>query len=156
MFQCCPPQPQMMPGMPAFWAPTGPQPRRLTWGRVRAPKPQKEQPKKNSPQASPETQMQQNTVNSSVLWLGSRARAPEGPKTNGKKARTAQRASQPQQKQNGQNNSPTRCTAVMASIAFVKQGPSIAGTPGSAWRQNARKRFSYIPPIPSNKQCFMG
>ena len=37
-------------------------------------RPQKEQPKKSSPQARPETQMQQNTVNSSVLWLGSRAR----------------------------------------------------------------------------------
>ena len=30
---------------------------------------------KSSPQASPETQMQQHTVNSSVLWLGSRTRA---------------------------------------------------------------------------------
>ena len=29
-YACCPPQPQMMPGMPAFWAPAGPQPRRLT------------------------------------------------------------------------------------------------------------------------------
>ena len=38
-------------------------------------RPQKEQPKLSSPQASPETQMQQNTANSSVLWLGSRARA---------------------------------------------------------------------------------
>ena len=37
--------------------------------------PQKKQPKKSSPQASPETQMQHNTVNSSVLWLGSCARA---------------------------------------------------------------------------------
>ena len=36
---------------------------------------QKKQPKKSSPQTRPETQMQQNTVNSSVLWLGSRARA---------------------------------------------------------------------------------
>ena len=32
-----PTQPQMMPGMPAFWAPAGPQPRRLTRGRARAP-----------------------------------------------------------------------------------------------------------------------
>ena len=31
--------------------------------------------KKKQPKKSPETQMQQNTVNSSVLWLGSRARA---------------------------------------------------------------------------------
>ena len=55
---------------------------------------QKKQPKKSSPQARPDTQMQQNTVNSSILWLGSRARAraPEGPKTNAKKARTAQHA----------------------------------------------------------------
>ena len=87
--------------------------------RARAKRPQKQQPKKNSPQASPETQMQQNTVNSSVLWLGWRARAPEGPKTNGKKARTAQHASQPQQKQNGQNNSPTLSTAVFGGIYSV-------------------------------------
>ena len=52
-------------------------------------RPQKEQPNKSSPQASPETQMQQSTVNSSVLWLGlARARAQEGPKTNGTKARS--------------------------------------------------------------------
>ena len=38
-------------------------------------RPQKEQPKKNRPQTSPETQTQQNTANSSVLWLGSGARA---------------------------------------------------------------------------------
>ena len=48
-----------------------------------------------------------------------RARAPEGPRTNGKKARTAQRASQPQQKQNGQNNSPPLSTAVFDGIYSV-------------------------------------
>ena len=80
---------------------------------------QKKQPKKSSPQARPEPQMQQNTVNSSVLWLGSRARAPKSPKTNAKKARTAQRASQPQQKQNGQNNRPTLSTAVFGGIYSV-------------------------------------
>ena len=65
-----------MQGMPAFWAPSGSQFRRLTWGRARAhQRLQKKQPKKSSPQASPEMQMQQNTVNSSILWLGSRARA---------------------------------------------------------------------------------
>ena len=62
-----------MPGMPAFWAPSGPQSRRVAHARARQ-RTQKKQPKKSSPQASPEKQMQQNTVNSSVLWLGSRAR----------------------------------------------------------------------------------
>ena len=63
-----------MPGMPAFWAPSGPQSRRLTWGRARAP----EDPKKAAQKEQPASQAgneQQNTVNSSVLWLGSRVRA---------------------------------------------------------------------------------
>ena len=77
-------------------------------------RPQKQQPKKNSPQASPETQKQQNTVNSSVLRA--RARRPENQR---EKARTAQHASQPQQKQNGQNNSPPLSTAVFDSIYSV-------------------------------------
>ena len=72
----------VLPGMPAFWAPAGPQPRGLTVGRARAP----EAPERAAQKEQPETQMQQNTVNSSVLWLGSRAR---------QKA-AAQRASQPQ------------------------------------------------------------
>ena len=133
-----------MPGMPAFWAPAGPQPRRLTWGRARArQRTQKKQHKKSSPQASPETQTQQNTVNGSVLWLGSRARAPKSPKTNGKKARTAQRASQPQQEQNGQNNSPTLSAAVFLRYLqrFGERGPSITGMPGSAWRKNEPRLY---------------
>ena len=51
-------------------APAGPQPRRLTWGRARA---RARGPRKSSPKEQPVRQ--QNTVNSSVLWLGSRARA---------------------------------------------------------------------------------
>ena len=108
----------MMLGMPAFWAPARPQPRRLTWVARARQRPQKQQPKKNSPQASPETQMQQNTVNSSVLWLGSRARA-RRPENQREKARTAQHASQPQQKQSGQNNSPTLSAAVFGRIYSV-------------------------------------
>ena len=83
-------------------------------------RPQKEQPNMNSPQASPKTQMQQNTVNSSVLWPGSRAPAPEGPKTSRKNATTAQHASQPQQKPNGQNNSPTLSAAVLGGIYSLR------------------------------------
>ena len=106
-------------------------------GRARArQRTRKKQPKKSSPQARPEAQMQEITVNSSVLWLGSRARAPEGPKTNAKKARTAQHASQPQQKQNGQNQHSSFWRYFQR---FVERGPSIAGVPGSAWRQNAQK-----------------
>ena len=89
------------------------------WGRARARlRPQKERPKKSSPQASPQAQRQQHTVNSSVSWLGSRARGPEGPKTNGKKARAAQHASQPQQRQNGQNSCPLLSTAVFVAPGF--------------------------------------
>ena len=50
--------------------------------------------------------------------MGSRARTPKGPKINGKKARAAH-ASQPQQKQNGQNNSPTLSTAVFGGIYSI-------------------------------------
>ena len=81
-------------------------------------RPQNEHPKKSSPQASPETQTQQNSVNSGVLWLGSRASAPAGPKTNGEKTMTAQRTNQ-LQKQNGQNNSPTLSIAVFDGICGV-------------------------------------
>ena len=51
--------------------------------------------------------------------MGSRARAPEGPKTNGKKARTAQRASQPQRQQNGQNNNKPLSAAVFDGIYSI-------------------------------------
>ena len=43
-----PHQPQMMQGMPAFWAPAGPQPRRLTWGRARE-RARARGPRKSSP-----------------------------------------------------------------------------------------------------------
>ena len=43
-----PPKPQIMPGMLAFWAPSGPQPRRLTWGRARA-RARARGPQKSSP-----------------------------------------------------------------------------------------------------------
>ena len=79
--------------------------------RARARGPRKSSPKRAARKPA-QTQMQQTAVNSCVLWLGSRARAPEGPKTNGKKARTAQRASQPQQQQNGQNNNKPLSAAV--------------------------------------------
>ena len=150
--------------MPAFWAPAGPQPRRLTWGRGRArarerQRTQKKQPKKSSLQASPETQMQQNTVNSSVLWLGSRARAraPEGPKTNGKKARTAQHASHSNSKtdRTRTNRSAQQFWTVFTAFCRAR----------AQHRRHARQRLApkcakmslaYIPPIPSKKQCFMG
>ena len=106
---------------------------------------QKKQPKKSSPQASPETQTQQDTVNSSVLWLGrARARrAPKSPKTNGKKARTAQRASQPQQEQNGQNNSPTLSAAVF--WRYLQR----FGERGRQAPKCAKMSLAYTPPTPS-------
>ena len=102
-------------GDSSFLGPSRDPNQRLTWGRARARAPEAAETaaQKNSPQASPETQKQQNTVNSSILWPGSRARARQ------KKARTAQRASQPQQKQNGQNNSPPLSTAVFDGIYSV-------------------------------------
>ena len=112
-----------------FWAPAG-QPRRLTWGSARARRrPQKEQPKKSSPQASPETQMQQNTVHSSVLWLGSRARAP----TDGSKTKRTE------QQPAAQHSSFCRFLQ-----RFVERGPSIAGVPGSARRYLLKISASWV------------
>ena len=79
----------------------------FTWGRARA------------PEAPERAAQKEQAASQPVLWLWSRARAPEGPKTNGKKAETAQHASQQQQKQNGQNNSPTLSAAVFDSIFGV-------------------------------------
>ena len=123
---------------PTFWAPAGPQPRRLTWGRARAPEAPETAAQKEQP--SPETQMQQKTVNSSVLWLGSRARArrPENQREKSKdraarEAATA-KAKRTEQQPNAQHSSFWRYLQ-----RFVERGPSIAGMPGSAWRHNAQK-----------------
>ena len=81
-YACCPPQPQMMPGMPALGPSRAPT-QKADMG-SRAPEPPERAAQKE--QASPETQMQQNTVNSSVLWLGSRAHARQkGRKQTGQK-----------------------------------------------------------------------
>ena len=101
---------------------------------------QKKQPKKSSPQARPETQMQQNTVNSSVLWLGSRARArrPENQREKSKdraeREPATAKAKRTEQQPNAQHSSFWRYLQ-----RFVERGPSIAGMLGSAWRQNAQK-----------------
>ena len=107
---------------------------------------QKKQPKKSSPQARPETQMQQNTVNSSVLWLGSRARArrPENQREKSKDRAAREpataKAKRTEQQPNAQHSSFWRYLQ-----RFEERGPSIAGMPGSAWRQNAQKSASLIP-----------
>ena len=157
-FACCPPQPQMMPGMPAFCAPAGPQPRRLTWGRARArQRPHKQQPKKNSPQASPETQTQQHTANSSFLWLGSRARARrKARKPTGKKQGPhSARASHSKSKTD-------RTTAQRSAQQFFAVFTAFWRA-RTQHRRHARQRLApkcakmslaYIPPIPSKKQCF--
>ena len=67
-------------------------------------------PRKSSPKRAARKPARKRKCNKTpyiaAFWVARTcARAPEGPKTNGKKARTAQLASQPQQKQNGQNNS---------------------------------------------------
>ena len=70
----------MMPGDASFLGPAGPKLRRFTWAARASQRHQNEQPKKNSPQASPETQAQQISVNSSVFVAGvarARARRPE-------------------------------------------------------------------------------
>ena len=78
-----------------------------------------------------------------------RARAPQGPKTRWeKKPRTAQHTSQPQQKQNNQNISPTRSIAFFDGIYGVL--PSIAGMPGSK-NEPCLCFFGTF-----SKQCFMG
>ena len=62
-----------------------------------------------------------------------RAHAPEGPKTIAKKARTAQHASQPQQKQTDRTTAHRSAQQFLTVFtAFCRGGPSIAG-------QNARK-----------------
>ena len=94
--------PQMMPGMPAFWAPAGPQPRRLTWGRARARQKARKPTEKSKDRA---------------------AREPATAK-----------AKRTEQQPTTQHSSFRRYVQ-----RFVEQGPSVAGMPGSAWRQNARK-----------------
>ena len=150
----------MMPGMPAFWALAGTQARRLTWGRARAcQRPQKQQPKKNSPQASPETQKQQNTVNSSVLWLGSRARARQ-------KARKPTRKKQgPRSTRASHSKSKTdRTTAHRSAQQFLTVFTAFCRA-RAQHRRHARQRLApkcakislaYIPPTPSKKHCFLG
>ena len=135
---------------------------RLTWGRARArQRPQKQQPKKNSPQASPETQKQQNTVNSSVLWLGSRARA-----------RARQKARKPTRKKQGPRSARAshsksktdRTTAHRSAQQFLTVFTAFCKA-RAQHRRHARQRLApkcakmslaYIPPTPSKKHCFLG
>ena len=108
--------------------------------------------------ARTETQTQQNTVHSSVFWLGSRARAPEGPKTNGDKARTEQRTSQPQQKQHGQNNSPKLSIAVLTIFAAFCRARTqhCRHAQQRLAPKHVKMSLAYIPLAPSQKQCDMG
>ena len=171
----------MMPGMQAFWAPARPRPRRFTCGRLRAhqspqneqPKkprprrftcgrlrahqsPQNEQPKKNSPQASPEMQTQQNTVNSSVLWLGWRARA-----------RASRPESQREQSKDRAAHEPATTKAKRTEQQFLMVFTAFCRA-RTQHRRHARQHrqrlaptcvrmiLAYIPPVPSENQCFMG
>ena len=116
----------------------------------------KKQPKKSSPQASPEAQMQQNNVNSSVLWLGSRARAPEGPKTNAKKSKDrAARASHSKSKTDRRRAHRSAQQFLTVFTAFCRAR--------TQHRRHARQRLApkcakmslaYIPPIPSKNSAF--
>ena len=108
--------------------------------RARAPEDPKKAAEKSSPQASPETQTQQNTVNSSVLWLGSSARAktPENQREKSKDCAAREpataRAERTEQQPNAQRSSFLRYLQRVG-----ERGPSITGMPGSPWRQNAQK-----------------
>ena len=102
---------------------------------------QKKQPKKNSPQASPVTQMQQNTVLAAFCGWGrarARARRPENQREKSKDRAAREpataRAKRTEQQPNAQRSSFWRYLQ-----RFVERGPSIAGMPGSAWRLNAQK-----------------
>ena len=151
-YACCPPQPQMMQGMPAFWAPAGPQPGRLTWGRKRArQRLQKKKLRKSSPQASPETQMQQSTVNNSVLWLGSRARARRPEKPMGKKQGPCNSKTDRRTTNRSAKQSLTVFTAFCRARAQHRRHARQRLAP-----KCAKMSLAYIPPIPSKKQCFMG
>ena len=131
----------MMPGMPASWAPAGPQPRRLTWGRARArQRPQKEQPKKSSPQASPETT--KNRKQQHLLWLGSRARArrPENQREKSK-GRAAREPATAKAKQTAQQFL-TVFTAFCRARAHHRRHARQRLAP-----KCAKMSLAYIPPI---------
>ena len=112
---------------------------------------QKEQPKKSSPQARPETQMQQNTVNSSVLWLG--------------RARARQKARKPTQKKQGPRSTRAshsksktdRTTAQRSAQQFLAVFTAFCRA-RAQHRRHARQRLApkcakmslaYTPPIPT-------
>ena len=127
-------------------------PTQKAWGRARArQRTQKKQPKKSGPQARPETQMQQNTVNSSVLWLGSRARAPEGPKpTRKQQGPRSTRASHSKSKTD-------RTTAQRSAQQFLAVFTAFCRA-RAQHRRHARQRLApksakmslaYTPPIPT-------
>ena len=131
-----------MPGMPAFWAPAGPQPRRLTWGRARArQRTQKQQPKKSSPQASPETQTQQTHRNIAAFcgWGRARVRARhKARKPTGKKQglRSA-RASRSKSKTDRTTAQRSAQQFFSVFTAFGERGPSI----GANMRKNEPRLY---------------
>ena len=113
---------------------------------------QKKQPKNSSPQTRPETQMQQNTVNSSILWLGSRAR-------------TRQKARKPTQKKQGPRSTRAshsksktdRTTAQRSAQQFLAVFTAFCRA-RTQHRRHARQRLApkcakmslaYTPPIPT-------
>ena len=115
-------------------------------------------PKKNSPQASPETQKQQNTVNSSILWLGSRAR-------------TRQKPQKPLRKKQGPRSARASHSKSKTDRSIAHRSAQQFWTVFTAFRRarehrrHARQRLApkcakmslaHIPPTPPKKQCFLG
>ena len=147
----------MMPGMPAFWAPAGPQPqpRRLTWGRARAPEApetaaQKEQPASQPGNANATKHRKWQRFVAGVTRARARQKARK--QTRQKQGPSSTRASHSKSKTDR-----THCSFWRYLQRFVERGPSIAGMPRQRLAPKcAKMSLAYIPPIPSKKQCFMG
>ena len=92
-------------------------------------------------QATPKTQMQQNTVNSSVLWLGSRARArrPENQREKSKD-RAAREPATAKAKRTEQQPNAQRSSFWRYLQRFVERGPCLAP-------KCAKMSLALIPPI---------
>ena len=103
-------------------------------------------------QASPDTQMQHNTVNCSVLWLGSRARQKARKPTGKRQGPHSTRASH-------SNSKTDRTTTNRSAQQFLTVFTAFCRA-RSQHRRHARQRLApkcakmslaYIPPTPSKK-----
>ena len=128
-------------------------------GAARArPQPQNKQPKKNSSQASTETQTQQHTVNSGLLWLGPRARAPK-PKNQCEKNkdRAAHEPAATRAKRTKRQPKAQQSNFLTVFTAFFWARTKHGWNPQQRLAPKcAKTSLAYIPSVPSKKQSFVG